>query len=180
MAKSKKPLTRSAVKKATPKKKGGDSTAKRAVPKKAAVKKKLSPAKKQGAAKLARPKRPAGEPEALRDEILKILDDRQGEDIVTFDLAGRSPIADYLIIASGRSGRQVAAMAGYLREACLKRGLKNVRIEGMSEGDWVLVDAGDVIVHLFRPEVRQYYDLETIWDRSRGAGGSKLLATGDE
>ena len=102
-------------------------------------------------------------PEQLRDVALKVLSERQAEDIVTIPLAGRSSIADYVIIASGRAGRQVAAIADHLREAFFKLGMRQIRIEGLPEANWVLVDAGDVIVHLFRPEVRSYYDLDTIW-----------------
>jgi len=108
-------------------------------------------------------KRPYGVPEQMRDAALRILDERQAEEIVTVSLAGRSSVADYLIIASGRASRQIAAIAHYLREAFEKLGARQPRIEGLPEGNWVLVDAGDVIVHLFRPEVRHYYNLEDIW-----------------
>ena len=104
-----------------------------------------------------------GFPEQMRDAVLKVLDERQAEDVVTVPLAGRSSLADYVIIASGRAGRQVAAMADYLREAFSKMGVRQIRVEGLSEANWVLVDAGDVIVHLFRPEVRSYYDVDSIW-----------------
>lgn len=103
--------------------------------------------------------------ENMRKVALKVLDDRQAEDIVTVDLTGKSSMADYLIVASGRANRQVVAIAHYLREAFEKLGIKPVRVEGMREGNWVLVDGGDVIVHLFRPEVRRYYNIESIWDR---------------
>lgn len=111
-----------------------------------------------------------GIPEQMRDEALKILDDRQAEDIVMIDLAGKSSMADYVIVASGRSARQVSAMAHYLREAFTKYGKKYVHVEGVSEGNWALVDGGDVVVHLFRPEVRSYYDLEAIWNKKSGSG----------
>jgi len=107
---------------------------------------------------------PLGMPEQLRDAALKILDERQAEEIVCITLTGRSSVADYLIIASGRAGRQVAAISDYLREAFMKLGVRQVRIEGQGEANWVLVDGGDVIVHLFRPEVRSYYDLDAIWN----------------
>ena len=112
-------------------------------------------------------KQAAGIPEKMRDAALAILDARQAEEVVAFDLKGRSSVADYLIIASGRAGRQIAAIAHYLQEAFEKLGVKNARIEGLPEANWVLVDAGDVIVHLFRPEVRHYYDLERIWGTSK-------------
>ena len=107
--------------------------------------------------------RVGGLPDELYEAAIKILNDRQAEEIVTFSLAGRSSMADYLIIASGRASRQMAAIADYLREAFMKLGVRQVRIEGLPEGNWVLVDAGDVVVHLFRPEVRRYYRLEDIW-----------------
>jgi ribosome-associated protein len=113
------------------------------------------------------PAGPFGIPEQLRDAALKVLSERQAEDIVTVSLAGRSSVADYMIIASGRAGRQVVAISDYLREAFMKLGVKQVRIEGLGEANWVLVDGGDVIVHLFRPEVRSYYDLDAIWNGKR-------------
>jgi ribosome-associated protein len=122
------------------------------------------------AARLAPSRRPAGIPERMRDAALKVLEDRQAEDVVTFDLAGRSSVADYLIIASGRAARQIAAIAHYLREAFVAHGARQPRVEGLPEANWVLVDGGDVIVHLFRPEVRRYYQLEEIWMGRRKAG----------
>lgn len=79
------------------------------------------------------------------------------------DLQGQSSIADYIVVASGRSARQVSAMADKLAERLNRAGLKDVRIEGARQGDWVVVDAGDVIVHLFRPEVRAFYNIEKMW-----------------
>ncbi|MDE1900426.1 MAG: ribosome silencing factor [Alphaproteobacteria bacterium] len=108
-------------------------------------------------------------PEQLRDAALKILEERQAEEIVTVPLAGRSSVADYLIIASGRAGRQITAIADYLQDAFVKTGAGHVRIEGKSEANWVLIDAGDVIVHLFRPEVRHYYDLDAIYANAKAA-----------
>jgi len=78
-------------------------------------------------------------------------------------LKGKSSIADYLVIVSGTSQRQVGSMAELLREELKKNGLKNVHIEGIPQCDWVLVDAGDVIVHIFRPEIRAFYNLEKMW-----------------
>lgn len=104
----------------------------------------------------------------MRDAAMKVLDDRKAEDIVAVDARGRSAMADYVIIATGRSSRQLAATADYLRDAFLKNGCRRVRVEGLPQGDWVLVDAGDVIVHLFRPEVRRYYGIEDVWNKSRG------------
>ena len=125
------------------------------------------PAPKQTPKIAPKPKRPPGIPEKLRDAALKVLDERQAEDVITFDLANRSSMADYLIIASGRAARQIAAIAHYLKEAFQQHGAGQIRIEGLPEANWVLVDCGDVVVHLFRPEVRRYYDLERIWDNRR-------------
>jgi ribosome-associated protein len=101
--------------------------------------------------------------EALHDLVLRSLDDDKAVDVVSIPLSGKSNIADYMVIASGRSTRQVAAMAGKLAER-IKRDLgRSVRIEGLPVADWVLIDADDVIVHLFRPEVRSFYNLERMW-----------------
>jgi len=81
---------------------------------------------------------------------------------MVIDLRGRSSLADHLVIASGRSQRQLGAMADHLAEKFKASGLV-VSLEGVTQGDWVLIDAGDVVVHLFRPEVRSFYDLERIW-----------------
>ncbi len=91
------------------------------------------------------------------------LEDDKAEDLVTIDLAGKSSIADYMIIASGRSQRQVGAMAEHLREKLKAEGFGSVPVEGARRCDWVLIDAGDIIVHLFRPEVRSFYNLEKMW-----------------
>ena len=96
---------------------------------------------------------------------LKVLDEKQADQIVTVPLAGRSALADYMIIASGRAGRQVAAIADHLREAFFKIGVRSVRIEGQQDANWVLVDAGDIVIHLFLPEVRRYYDLDALWGK---------------
>jgi len=112
----------------------------------------------------------------LRDAALKVLDERQAEEVFTVALEGRSSIADYLIVASGRGARQIGAIAHYLREAFEKLGAERVRVEGMNDANWVLVDAGDVIVHLFRPEVRRYYNIESIWnDEEKDIERSALL-----
>ena len=104
-----------------------------------------------------------GVPEQVRDVILRVLDDRQAEQIVTIDLRGKSSMADYLIIGSGRAARQIGAIADIIRAELGKIGIRQVRAEGVTQGDWVLVDAGDVIVHLFRPEVRRFYNIEQIY-----------------
>ena len=105
----------------------------------------------------------AEEVEALHRLVLQSLDDDKAEEVISIPLAGKSSIADHMVIASGRSSRQVAAMANKLAER-LKRELgRHVRIEGLPVADWVLVDADDIIIHLFRPEVRSFYNLERMW-----------------
>ena len=101
-------------------------------------------------------------PETLVDTIMASLDADKGQNITLFDLAGKTSIADHMIVASGTSTRQVSSMAERLVTKLKSLGV-NVRSEGKRQGDWVLVDAGDVIVHLFRPEVREFYDIERLW-----------------
>ena len=100
-------------------------------------------------------------------DLLKIvetsLDGDKAEDIVAIDLRGKSTIADYMVIATGRNSRQLAAMASHLDEKLTKAGVRRVSVEGADQGDWVLLDGGDVVVHLFRPEVRSFYALEKMW-----------------
>ncbi len=101
------------------------------------------------------------------EHILKLalesLDDDQASDIVTIDLARKSSIADYMIIASGRSSRHVGAITDHLLEKLKRAGRKNIRIEGQDTGDWILLDAFDIVIHIFRPEVREFYNLEKMW-----------------
>jgi ribosome-associated protein len=101
--------------------------------------------------------------EALHEFVLRSLDDDQALDVVSIPLTGKSNIADYMVIASGRSTRQVASMAQKLSERIKQELGRNVRVEGLPVADWVLIDAQDVIVHLFRPEVRTFYNLERMW-----------------
>jgi ribosome-associated protein len=100
--------------------------------------------------------------DALHGLILKSLDDDQAQDVVTIPLEGKSSIADHMVVASGRSSRQVAAMAQKLAER-IKQAGRTARIEGLPSADWVLIDAEDVVVHIFRPEVRSFYNLERMW-----------------
>jgi ribosome-associated protein len=100
---------------------------------------------------------------AVEKLILSRLDDDKAEDIVFIDLADKSSVADSLVVASGRSHRHVGAMADHLIRALKEAGFGKARIEGLPGCDWVLIDAGDVIVHLFRPEVRSFYNIEKIW-----------------
>ena len=111
---------------------------------------------------------PASDPadkavDALHALIMQSLDDDQAVEIISIPLAGKSSIADHMVIASGRSTRQVASMAAKLAEKIKEQHKKRVRIEGLPTADWVLIDADDVIVHLFRPEVRSFYNLERMW-----------------
>lgn len=100
---------------------------------------------------------------ALGDLILQRLDDDKAQDVVFIDLKGKSAVADALIVASGRSHRHVGAMADHLLRALKEQGHGKARVEGLPHCDWVLIDTGDVIIHLFRPEVRQFYNIEKIW-----------------
>lgn len=111
----------------------------------------------------ASPTLPDAEPGSLHALVLEQLDEDQALDLVSVPLAGKSSIADHMVIASGRSTRQVAAMAQKLAEKIKQAGHGPVRLEGLPAADWVLVDAGDVIIHLFRPEVRSFYNLERMW-----------------
>ncbi len=134
-------------------------------PAKKAARKPAKPPAKKPAKKVA-PKAiaPKSAPQSdLLKRILVSLDDDKAENIVTIDLAGRSSLCDAAVVASGRSSRHVAAMADHLARKLKEGGYGTRPISGQGQGDWVLVDAGDVIVHLFRPEVRDYYDLEGMW-----------------
>lgn len=101
--------------------------------------------------------------EALLRAILKSLDDDKAEDVVQVDLRGKSEMADYMVISSGRSSRQVTAISDKLADRLKQEHGRLTKIEGRDTGDWVLIDAGDVIVHVFRPEVREFYQLEKMW-----------------
>ena len=101
--------------------------------------------------------------DALHRIVMQSLDDDQAVDTISIPLAGKSSIADHMVIASGRSTRQVASMAAKLAEKIKRETGRSARIEGLPTADWVLIDAGDVIVHLFRPEVRTFYNLERMW-----------------
>ena len=101
--------------------------------------------------------------EELLDLILTSLEDDKAEEIVKIDLRGKSEMADYMVIASGRSSRQVAAIAEHLTDKLKQEFGRLSKVEGKEAGDWVLIDTGDVIVHVFRPEVREFYQLEKMW-----------------
>lgn len=107
------------------------------------------------------------------EETLRIAlaaaEDMKAEDTISIDLAGKTSIADYMVVTSGRSDRHVASVAERVVKDLEKAGAKRIRVEGMKQGDWVLIDAGDVIVHVFRPEVRGFYNLEKMWSGSPDA-----------
>ncbi|MDE2477236.1 MAG: ribosome silencing factor [Alphaproteobacteria bacterium] len=105
------------------------------------------------------------------------LEDDKAEDLVTIDLTGRSAVTDALVVATGRSARHVTSVAENLARRLKEWGYGTARIEGLAQGDWVLIDAGDVVVHVFRAEVRAYYDLEGMWsvdDMGKRPRGSEL------
>lgn len=101
--------------------------------------------------------------DALLGLVLSSLDDDKAEEVVQIDLRGRSAFADHMVIASGRSSRQVAAIAEKLLDRLKTKFRLSARVEGKETGDWVLIDTGDVVVHVFRPEVRAFYQLEKMW-----------------
>ena len=119
------------------------------------------PAKKAAVKKTAK-KAPAAEHQLLT-RIVQSLEDDKAEEIVTIDLEGRSSLCDAIVVASGRSTRHVASIAEHLARRLKEAGYGTRPMNGAAQGDWALVDAGDVIVHVFRPEVRSYYDLEGMW-----------------
>jgi ribosome-associated protein len=107
--------------------------------------------------------------EDLLKRIVAWLDDAKAEDIVTIDLKNKSSIGDFMIIASGRSDRHVGAIAEQLQRNLKNEGHGRIRAEGMPQCDWVLIDTGDIIVHVFRPEVREFYNLEKMWSADRSS-----------
>ncbi len=120
------------------------------------------------------PARPAPgiDVEAAARVVLTSLEDDKAEDILAIDIRGKSSFADMLVVASGRSARHVGALADHVLRKLKDAGVKDVRVEGLPQADWVLVDAGDVVVHLFRPEVRAFYNIEKIWTATPGPGAA--------
>jgi len=108
-------------------------------------------------------KSPKSQSTAMLDLVMTCLDDDKAEEIVSINLEGKSAIADHMVVASGRSQRHVGALADHLTRRMKEEGLGNARVEGLPQADWVLIDGGDVIVHIFRPEVREFYKLEKMW-----------------
>ena len=104
---------------------------------------------------------------SLISHVLSWLDDAKAENIVTIDLKGKSSIGDYMVVVSGRSDRHVGAIGEQLQTKLKENGMGRVRIEGLQACDWVLIDTGDIIIHVFRPEVREFYKLEKMWSSER-------------
>ena len=100
---------------------------------------------------------------ALSDHILSVLDEHSAQDTINIDIRGKSSVADYMIVTSGRSNRHVGALSDYVQKELRGLGHKGLGIEGKEANDWVLIDIGDVILHIFRPEVREFYQLEKMW-----------------
>ena len=101
--------------------------------------------------------------------ILSRLDDMKAEETVTIDLRGKSAYSDYMIVTTGRANRHVGAIAENVTKALKENGIKGIHVEGLPNCDWVLIDSGDVVVHVFRPEVREFYNLERLWTQSPAA-----------
>ncbi len=106
--------------------------------------------------------------DAILELVLQSLEDDKAEDIAQIDLRGRSSVADHMVICTGRSSRQVAAIAEKLLDRLKETFRLSARVEGKETGDWVLIDTGDVVVHVFRPEVREFYQLEKMWQMAPG------------
>jgi ribosome-associated protein len=110
---------------------------------------------------------PSHDSEALLAQLTTWLDDAKAENVVAIDIKGKSSIGDYMMIATGRSDRHVGAIADQLHRKLKEAGYGRVRIEGQPHCDWVLIDVGDIVVHVFRPEVREFYNLEKMWSADR-------------
>ncbi|HWV80927.1 MAG TPA: ribosome silencing factor [Hyphomicrobiaceae bacterium] len=106
---------------------------------------------------------------ALVDRIVHWLDDAKAEDVAVVDLKGKTSIGDFMVIATGRSDRHVNAVAEQILQSLKDEGLERVRVEGQPQCDWVLIDTGDIIVHVFQPEIRAFYNLEKMWSADRAA-----------
>jgi len=169
------PKKTTAAKKPAAKKAAAKTTVKAAVVKKSAVKKTTAPktVMKKTVAPKTTAKKSAGKTLNTVEKriveqrylILKSLDDGKAEDILDFDLRARSSLADYIVIASGRSTRHVSSLAENISKSLKQAGHKILHREGEGSNDWVIVDTGDIVVHIFRPEVRSYYRIEEIWQK---------------
>jgi ribosome-associated protein len=147
--------------------------AKKPAVKKTAAKKAAPKSKRRAAAPKAAPKKAPAVDSVLLERILKSLDDDKAEQIVAIHLEGRSSLCDAIVVASGRSTRHVSSIAEHLARRLKEAGYGTRPMNGTGQGDWALVDAGDVIVHIFRPEVRSYYDLEGMWSVEEPKRGKK-------
>jgi ribosome-associated protein len=125
---------------------------------------------REGASRAATISKVRPDAEEILRLVLARLDDMKAEDTITIDLTGKSTIADAMVVTSGRSHRHVGAVADRVLKALDDTGVPGVRVEGMPHCDWVLIDAGDVIVHVFRPEVRAFYNLEKMWAPAQSRG----------
>ena len=121
------------------------------------------------APRLATARRDLAAAEALK-AVLTSLEEAKAEDLVSIDITGKSSLGDYMVVASGRSSRHVGAIAERLMDDLKEKGVRDVRVEGLKNCDWVLVDTGDLIIHLFQPEVRTFYNLEKMWQADQLAG----------
>jgi ribosome-associated protein len=140
---------------------------------------KKTPAKATTAKPAAKtPRKTSTKPAALKAQpdadktlnmILSRLDDMKAEETVTIDLRGKSAFSDYMIVTTGRVNRHVGAIAENVTKALKENGIKGIHVEGLPNCDWVLIDSGDVVVHVFRPEVREFYNLERLWTQSPAA-----------
>jgi len=107
------------------------------------------------------------DPNRLLKIVLDTLDGSKAEDVVAIDLKGKTSVGDHMVLASGRSQRHVGGVADHLIKKLKDEGYGRARVEGLPQGDWVVIDAGDIIVHVFRPEVREFYNLEKMWSADR-------------
>ena len=120
----------------------------------------------KGRAPAAAPKSPERGADAAARALKLVLDsleDSKAEDIVSINIAGKSALGDYMVVVSGRSNRHVAAICEHLITDLKEAGMSGMRVEGLEAGDWVLVDTGDIIIHVFRPEIRAFYNIEKMW-----------------
>lgn len=120
-------------------------------------------AAKKAAASQTKPAADTGESSRMLALVLESLEEDKAEEVVSIDLTGKTPIADHMVVASGRSQRHVGAVADHLVRRLKDAGFGTAQVEGMQQGDWVLIDGGDVVIHVFRPEVREFYRLEKMW-----------------
>lgn len=165
--------TRPAAKKSAAKKTAARKPAKKKAAANTTPAKAVKTVKKKAAEKVAAKKAPAKKVEKLTaaqtqtasisKAIGKVLDTNKAENIVTLNIRDKCSFADFMIVASGRAPRHVAALADYVADYLKKQGTPPLSIEGKDSGDWVLIDAGDIVVHIFRPEVRQFYNIEKMW-----------------